>query len=109
MDALSGLAPERNRLKAALEVARAAPPQRKSRPLSTPTVDESIPPPLASPPVGWPSYRMANFTARQSAEPHEISVAQMADIVQRAISLLTSAASVAWPRRSWSGISLLRS
>jgi hypothetical protein len=79
--------PERSRLKAALKAAQGAPPQGKSRPLSTPTVDEPTAPPSVSPPVERLSYRRANFAVRLSAEPHEISVEQMADIVGRIVEI----------------------
>jgi very-short-patch-repair endonuclease len=78
---------ELSRLKAALETARAAPPPTKSRPPPTLTTEQSAPLPLSAPVVERPPYRMANFAVRSSAEPHEIPLAQMADIVGRIVEI----------------------
>jgi very-short-patch-repair endonuclease len=78
---------ERSRLKAALETARAAPPPGKSQPPSTPTAEEPAPTSLTAPTIERPPYSMANFAIRSSAEPHEIPLAQMADIVGRIVEI----------------------
>jgi len=78
---------EISRLKSALESARAAAPPGKPRTVSAPALEEPARPPVAAPPVQRPSYQMARFAVGLPGEPHEIPVAQMADIVGRIVEI----------------------
>ncbi len=64
-----------------------ASPAGKPRTVPAPAVEEPARPPAVAPPAQRPSYQVASFAVGLSGAPHEIPVAQMADIVGRIVEI----------------------